>query len=687
VTNADDNDTKGPADPFADFSTFSQGVSPKDSPGATTDPPNDDDAGTKDGADTKAGADPFADIAEEAPPPPNPLENLVERVKADPRELYRPEVLEALLNLEENDPVAFSQLHWDLTTKANVGAQQLRSALSRVRAARKRKEKEEAVAADLTDTDLLVRLGRQAQYFIDIDNRGLAFAEFTFDGTREVAPIKGSEFRDWLTRAFLDATRHSPARESLIAATDTLQALAKRDAPKCKVFVRVGHHEGKIYLDRGTPERDAIEIDADGYRCVAQPPVKFVRPESGFGTLPIPEPGGSIDALKTFLHLARPRDFDNAVGWVIGCYQGGKGQLTHLFIGGTHGSAKSTTLRFLLGLVDPVGDDLPGAPQTERDLWVVARSRYVMVGDNLKYMSLGMTTAMCLLSNGGVDQRRSLYTNAEESAIRARRPCAMTSTKSILQEADLLDRTTVILASGSFDEEGNEDKRRPLEDLADEYAKEQPKLLGAVLGAVSEGLRRQQVGEPSPKGLPRMADYARWVFRCAPGLGWRQDRIFNSYWEAIRGAAQDLCETDILAAATIEFAEEYRDGWEGSATDLMSLLRVRVGARIANHSDWPLTSAWLSRRLVELSPMFNRLGLRLTMKRTNQTRSLKFHWDAGHQLKPPGEEEEEASATAAEEADGSATTADQAEEPVAEAKAGASAAAGCPSSNRKRTRI
>jgi hypothetical protein len=649
-----------------------------------TDTPDDDDA--------TAGADPFAGFAEEVPPPPDPLENLVERVKADGRVVYRQEVLERLVRLEDEDPVGFTDLHWRLVTEANVVKALLRKHMTRVRTELKKQKAKEAAeayaAAALTDTDLLVRLGRQAKYFIDVDNRGFVFAEFTLDGANMVAPINNVDFREWLIRAFVDATRHAPGRDSLVVAINTLQALAKRDAPKCKVFIRVGYHEGKFYADRGSPERDAIEIDAEGYRVVAQPPVKFIRPDSGFGVLPIPEPGGSIDDLKKFLHLARPRDFNNAVGWVIGCYQM-RGQLTHLFIGGTHRSAKSTTLRFLLGLIDPVGDELPGAPQTERDLWVVARSHYVVVGDNVKHLSLSMTTAMCLLSNGGVDQRRALYTNSEESAIRARRPCASTSTKSILREEDLLDRTTVILASGSFDDEGNEDKRRPLEDLTEEYGREQPKLLGAILKAVSEGLRRQQEGEAAPKNLPRMADFARWIYRCTPGLEWKQDRIFNSYREAIRGAAQDLCETDILASAVIEFMAENGNGWAGTATALMTLLRARVGARIANHQDWPLTSAWLGRRLSELSPMFARLGLRFSMKRSSQVRSLVFRWDAARPSEPP---QGEAEATAAEDADGidptaEATTSAGAEAPAAEAPADPPAAAKGEPSNRKRTRI
>ena len=43
------------------------------------------------------------------------------------------------------------------------------------------------------------------------------------------------------------------------------------------VYVRVAGVCGKIYLDRGTPDWSAIEVDANGWRIVTNPPVNFRR--------------------------------------------------------------------------------------------------------------------------------------------------------------------------------------------------------------------------------------------------------------------------------------------------------------------------------------------------------------------------------------------------------------------------
>ena len=46
------------------------------------------------------------------------------------------------------------------------------------------------------------------------------------------------------------------------------------------VHLRTAEHQGKIYIDVGTPDWKAIEVDASGWRLVSDPPVRFWRPDS-----------------------------------------------------------------------------------------------------------------------------------------------------------------------------------------------------------------------------------------------------------------------------------------------------------------------------------------------------------------------------------------------------------------------
>jgi hypothetical protein len=71
---------------------------------------------------------------------------------------------------------------------------------------------------------------------------------------------------------------------------NVLESEALFGGPTLPVFVRVGELDGKIYLELGDPTWRAVEVEAQGWRVVACPPVKFVR-RLGMLPLPIPEPG------------------------------------------------------------------------------------------------------------------------------------------------------------------------------------------------------------------------------------------------------------------------------------------------------------------------------------------------------------------------------------------------------------
>jgi hypothetical protein len=58
-----------------------------------------------------------------------------------------------------------------------------------------------------------------------------------------------------------------------------------------------------------------VEIGADGWRAIGVPPVRFRR-SAGMLPLPVPEPGGSIEALVPLLNLASRNDFVLVVMWL-----------------------------------------------------------------------------------------------------------------------------------------------------------------------------------------------------------------------------------------------------------------------------------------------------------------------------------------------------------------------------------
>src|SRR5207245_987165 len=89
---------------------------------------------------------------------------------------------------------------------------------------------------------------------------------------------------------------------------DLLEARAQFDALERSIHARIAEHAGHIYLDLADEHWRAVEIGPDGWRVNQFPPVRFRRP-AGILPLPVPQPGGSIEALLPLLNLSSRNDF------------------------------------------------------------------------------------------------------------------------------------------------------------------------------------------------------------------------------------------------------------------------------------------------------------------------------------------------------------------------------------------
>jgi hypothetical protein len=167
---------------------------------------------------------------------------------------------------------------------------------------------------------------------------GVAFADFITDLHRETWPIRSKRFRTWLRRCYYQATGAPPSTAAVASALDLLEARAQFDAPERAVSVRVAEHAGRIYFDLADEHWRAVEIGPDGWRVLECPPVRFRRP-AGMLPLPLPESGGSIETLRSFLNLSNENDFVLVVAWLLAAVRPG-GPYPLLAISGEQGSAR-----------------------------------------------------------------------------------------------------------------------------------------------------------------------------------------------------------------------------------------------------------------------------------------------------------------------------------------------------------
>src|SRR5262249_39321593 len=139
---------------------------------------------------------------------------------------------------------------------------------------------------------------------------GRAFASVAVDGGdrvephTETMPVRGGDFRSWLTRAFFRLTGKPPGSKALQDVLGVLEARARFDGGRRDVFCRAGAGEGgDIHLDLGPPQWESVTITRSGWEVGdASAAVKFRRTRTMLA-LPPPVRGGSIEELRPFVNV------------------------------------------------------------------------------------------------------------------------------------------------------------------------------------------------------------------------------------------------------------------------------------------------------------------------------------------------------------------------------------------------
>jgi hypothetical protein len=406
---------------------------------------------------------------------------------------------------------------------------------------------------------------------------GTAFADLLVDGHRETWPIRSKRFRGWLRRRYYEATGDVLSGHAISSELDLLEARAQFDAPERSVHVRVAEHAGHIFVDLADEHWRAIEIGPDGWRVNKFPPVRFRRP-AGMFPLPVPEHGGSIEALLPLLNLSSRNEFVLVVAWLLAALGPG-GPYPLLAISGEQGSAKTVLSKMLKALLDPNAAPVRALPREERELMIAANNGHLLAFDNLSGLPTWLSDGFCRLASGGSFAVRQLYTNDDEVLFQAARPLLVNGIEDVISRPDLADRGIFLTLAPI-----GEQQRRSEAELWREFDLARPRILGALLDAAVRGL--QTLPSICLTSLPRMADFALWATACEPAL-WPAGTVARAYDANRRAAVEGIIEVDSVAVC-IRKLMAARGSWVGTASDLLRAATDLADDDVSNKSPgWP----------------------------------------------------------------------------------------------------
>jgi hypothetical protein len=287
-----------------------------------------------------------------------------------------------------------------------------------------------------TVADRVLKIAReQVIYFHTADK--VAYADISIDGNRHTYAVRSKAFRLWLSGEYLNSSEKGIGAQTLQDTLNTLEAIAIFRGETREVHLRTAEHQGKIYLDLGTDDWKAIEIDSLGWRIISEPPVRFWRPESLL-PLPVPVSGGNLTELKELLNVD-DSSWILIITFLLFCFCPDK-TYPVLVISAPRGSGKTAAAEIIKGLIDPGKAPLIKLQGDTHKLAIAAIRRLLMVFDNVGHITPDQSDDLCRIATGFGYSTRTLHTTDEETTFELTRPQIITAIDALVTRDDLADR-------------------------------------------------------------------------------------------------------------------------------------------------------------------------------------------------------------------------------------------------------
>ncbi len=415
----------------------------------------------------------------------------------------------------------------------------------------------------------------------------------------------------------------SPIHQGAVASY--FESLASRS----KVYkdnIRTAALGEDIWID--TSGNGYVHLTKTGWALGDLPPdIKFM-PGGGMHPIRVPDKdtkhGSLVDELRPFVPVEKDADLHLIAGWLVGAMRP-DGPYPILMLHGEQGSAKSTTTRLLRRIVDPHERDMREPPTTDRDFVAAARNSYVLAFDNMSYIKPTFSDTLCRIATGtGAIGGRRLYSDDDDASFTACRPIVLNGIPDTNEREDLADRA-ITLSLPRIEAADRVDDAS----FWSKFDVALPRILAALYSTTVCAMRR--VAEVTPSNLPRMSQFARWVYASYPDeVGGEQ---FLRWYDENRGEARNfMVETDPFLQGMISFMQDLKgQTFEGSIYELTNRLSRHFPQGF--EGAMPKTPRGLAERLKRAAPLIRKAGIDMHKggRDAKGRRRLQLVWNADAQ--------------------------------------------------------
>ena len=125
--------------------------------------------------------------------------------------------------------------------------------------------------------------------------------------------------------------------------------------------------------------------------------------------------------------------------------------------------------------------------------------------------------------------------------------------------------------------------------------------------------------------LPRMADFTKWGFAIAEAIGVGGDKFIDAYKINIDQQVEEVINADILCSAVIALVD--KGDFEDTPTKMMEYVNeaaTQLGYDIDHEKTWPLTVSYFMKRLLEIAPSMEKIGIEIDNGKSGGNRIVKI---------------------------------------------------------------
>lgn len=384
------------------------------------------------------------------------------------------------------------------------------------------------------------------------------------------------------------------------------RAKAHRVAKRRQVFKRVAHFpdEHEIWIDLSR-EQDGkcIRVTASGWTVEEPFQPFFVRHPT---QRPLPEPEGCDDGYAAWMRMLPPGisegDAKLLLGALLACFVPSNFAASFsypiIILTGEAGSGKSSLAKLLKTLADNEVTTTAAKPGKIDDLYVVAQRSHLLSYDNVDFVKGSLSDAVCQLSTGSAIVKRRLYTDAEQTILRAHCPVMFNGISPDIPRQDLIDRSVHIhLERISAVENYNPD-------AANRSQSELPLVMGYLCDLLSRALRNYPTTTLAK--APRLSLLTKIATAAEPfGIDTPYVELLMTNQHEALIATQD---NDLVIGALFQLLDRV-PRWHGTYKELLGSLTVRADDATVRSPEWPASPRKLAQHLKQHGRLLQEQGL------------------------------------------------------------------------------